>query len=125
MELPGKYHYAPYVGAFLYGICTPIGTCDVVLRGGAVSLRVSASGIAVGLGVRTTYNPDSTTASIVSGVMDALSAGILIYTGLVELLAHEFLFNKEMNTASNKKLTYACLCMLFGAGIMALLGRWA
>jgi hypothetical protein len=39
----------------------------------------------VGLGVRTTYNPDGTTASIVSGILDAFSAGILIYTGLVEV----------------------------------------
>lgn len=43
------------------------------------------TGIAIGLGVRTTYNPDSTTASIVSGILDAFSAGILIYTGLVEV----------------------------------------
>ncbi|PBK72519.1 ZIP zinc/iron transport family [Armillaria solidipes] len=78
-----------------------------------------------GLGVRTTYNPGSTTASIVSGTLDALSSGILIYTGLVELLAHEFLFNKEMMTASNGKLAYALGCMLAGCGIMALLGRWA
>ena len=27
--------------------------------------------------------------------MDALSSGVLIYTGLVELLAHEFLFMPE------------------------------
>jgi solute carrier family 39 (zinc transporter), member 1/2/3 len=50
----------------LYGVTTPIG-------------------IAAGLGVKTTYNPGSTTASIVSGVMDSLSSGILIYTGLVEV----------------------------------------
>ncbi|KAK0189095.1 ZIP-like iron-zinc transporter [Armillaria mellea] len=90
----------------LYGLTTPIG-------------------IAAGLGVRTTYNPGSTTASIVSGTLDALSSGILIYTGLVELLAHEFLFNKEMMTGSNGKLVYAIGCMLAGCGIMALLGRWA
>ena len=42
-------------------------------------------GLAIGLGVRTTYNPDSTTASIVSGVLDSFSAGILIYTALVEV----------------------------------------
>jgi len=53
-------------GAITYGLTTPIG-------------------IAAGLGVRTTYNPGSTTASIVSGVMDAFSAGILVYTGLVEV----------------------------------------
>jgi zinc transporter 1/2/3 len=52
--------------AILYAITTPLG-------------------IAVGLGVRNTYNPDSTTASIVSGVMDSLSAGILLYTGMVEV----------------------------------------
>ena len=35
--------------------------------------------------MRTTYNPDSETASIMSGILDAFSAGILIYTGLVEV----------------------------------------
>ncbi|KAK0489107.1 Zinc/iron permease [Armillaria novae-zelandiae] len=106
LDLPPKYHWAPYAGAALYGLTTPIG-------------------IAAGLGVRTTYNPGSTTASIVSGTLDALSSGILIYTGLVELLAHEFLFNKEMMASSNGKLAYALGCMLTGCGIMALLGRWA
>ncbi|KAN0088666.1 Zinc/iron permease [Tylopilus felleus] len=106
MPLPPKYNYIPFVAASLYAITTPVG-------------------IAAGLGIRNTYNPDSTTASIVSGVMDSLSAGILLYTGLVELMAHEFLFNKEMSKASNGKLAYALGCMLLGTGIMALLGRWA
>ncbi|KIK93827.1 hypothetical protein PAXRUDRAFT_144191 [Paxillus rubicundulus Ve08.2h10] len=106
MNLPPRYNFVPVCAAILYAITTPLG-------------------IAVGLGIRNTYNPDSTTASIVSGVMDALSAGILIYTGLVELLAHEFIFNKDMNTASNGKVAYAVCCMLLGTGVMALLGRWA
>ncbi|KAJ7625642.1 ZIP-like iron-zinc transporter [Roridomyces roridus] len=106
IELPPRYHFVPVVSALVYGLSTPVG-------------------IAVGLAVRSTYNPGSATASIVSGVLDSLSSGILIYTGLVELLAHEFLFNKEMMNASNKKLTYALGTMLFGCGVMALLGRWA
>ncbi|KAF8551353.1 ZIP zinc/iron transport family [Imleria badia] len=106
MRLPPKYSFIPICGALLYTITTPVG-------------------IAVGLGIRNTYNPGSTTASIVSGVMDSLSGGILLYTGLVELMAHEFLFNKEMNKASVGKLAYALCCMLLGTGIMALLGRWA
>lgn len=105
MQLPTRYNYVPIVGALLYGITTPLG-------------------IAVGLGVHTTYNPGSTTASIVSGVLDSLSAGILIYTGLVELLAHEFLFNEEMINGSNCKLAYALFCMIFGCGIMSLLAFW-
>lgn len=59
-------------GAVLYGLTTPIG-------------------IAAGLGVRTTYNPNSTTASIVSGVLDSFSAGILVYTGLVEVISLFFI----------------------------------
>ncbi len=104
--LPPKYRHVPYIGSFLYGITTPIG-------------------IAVGLGVRTTYNPNSTRATLVSGVLDSLSAGILLYTGFVELLAHEFLFSSEMREAPLGKLLYALACMILGAGIMAMLGRWA
>ncbi|KAF8813469.1 ZIP zinc/iron transport family [Phlegmacium glaucopus] len=106
LKLPEKYRWVPYAGAALYGITTPLG-------------------IAIGLGVRSSYNPGSTTASIVSGVLDSLSAGILLYTGLVELFAHEFLFNKEMMNSSNGKVAYAVGTMCLGCGIMALLGRWA
>ena len=106
LELPPKYRAAPILAAFLYGITTPLG-------------------IGVGLGVRTTYNPGSTRATAVSGILDAISAGILIYTGFVELLAHEFLFSREMREASNGKLLYALSCMLLGCGLMALLGKWA
>lgn len=66
LKLSARYRYVPIVAAIFYGITTPVG-------------------IAAGLGVRETYNPDSATASIVSGVMDSLSAGILLYTGLVEV----------------------------------------
>jgi len=123
MRLPPQYSFVPFCAALLYAITTPVG-------------------VAAGLGIRNTYNPGSTTASIVSGVMDAISAGILLYTGLVEvemscfisrswsntipqLMAHEFLFSKDMNTAPTGKLAYALCCMLFGTAIMALLGRWA
>ncbi|KAJ6620675.1 Zinc/iron permease [Mycena sp. CBHHK59/15] len=106
IKLPPQYDYVPVVAALVYGLSTPVG-------------------IAIGLALRSTYNPGGATASIVSGVLDSLSAGILIYTGLVELLAHEFLFNKEMMNSSNAKLTYALGTMLLGCGVMALLGKWA
>ena len=80
--------------------------------------------IAIGLGVRTTYNAGSFTANIVSGVLDATSAGILLYTGLVELLARDFLFNPD-RTRDDRQLTFMICCVLLGAGLMALLGKWA
>ena len=66
LEMPRKYNWVPIAGALLYGLTTPVG-------------------IAIGLGVRTSYNPGSATASIVSGILDSLSAGGLVYTGLVEV----------------------------------------
>jgi solute carrier family 39 (zinc transporter), member 1/2/3 len=67
VELPPKYaRLGPYVAALIFGVATPVG-------------------IAIGLGIRNTYAPEGATASIVAGILDALSAGILIYTGLVEV----------------------------------------
>lgn len=82
--------------------------------------------IAIGLGVRKTYPPGSRRSLIVSGVFDALSAGVLLYAGLVELMAHEFLFSNEFKGPGGfKKMIIAFIILCFGAGIMALLGRWA
>ncbi|KAJ7580254.1 ZIP-like iron-zinc transporter [Mycena floridula] len=103
MDVPA---YVPFWGAIIYGLTTPVG-------------------IAVGLGVKKFYNPNTFTASIVSGVLDSLSSGILIYTGLVELLAHEFLFDNEMMEASNGKVLFAVSSMLLGCVLMSLLGKWA
>ncbi|KAG8902494.1 high-affinity Zn(2+) transporter zrt1, partial [Tulasnella sp. 408] len=106
LDLPDAWSWARYAGAIAYGLTTPLG-------------------IAIGLGVRSTYNPGSSTASAVSGCLDAISAGILLYTGLVELLAHEFVFNPEAHKAPLGKLLYSLGCMVLGAGLMSLLGRWA
>lgn len=95
----------PYFLCATYGLTTPIA-------------------IAIGLGLRTQYNAASQTANIVSGVLDSISAGILIYTGFVELLARDFLFNPD-RTNDDRQLTFMVVCVLLGAGIMALLGKWA
>ncbi|KAJ5232976.1 hypothetical protein N7468_005932 [Penicillium chermesinum] len=100
-----KGSWLPWALCTAYGLTTPIA-------------------IAIGLGVRTTYNSGSYTANVVSGVLDAISAGILIYTGLVELLAGDFLFDPH-RTQDDKRLTFMVISVLLGTGIMALLGKWA
>jgi len=57
-------------------------------------------------------------------VLDSTSAGILIYTGLVELLARDFLFNPEL-TRDSRRLIFMVVCVFLGAALMALLGKWA
>ena len=100
---PGS--WLPWLLCAAYGLTTPIA-------------------IAIGLGLRTTYNSGSYTANVVSGVFDSMSAGILIYTGLVELLARDFLFN-PLRTKNNRQLTFMMVSVFLGAGLMALLGKWA
>ena len=95
----------PWLLCSAYGLTTPIA-------------------IAIGLGLRTTYNSGSFTANVVSGVLDSMSAGILIYTGLVELLARDFLFDPRRERDS-KRLAFMMATTFLGAGLMALLGKWA
>jgi zinc transporter 1/2/3 len=103
---PKSKWYLPWALGAAYGLTTPIA-------------------VAAGLGVRSSLEPNSQNTRIVNGVFDSISAGILIYTGLVELMAHDFMFNPEMRKASMKMLLLAYLCMCIGAGLMALLGKWA
>jgi zinc transporter 1/2/3 len=71
LPLPPRLNWVPLSGGVIYAMITPLG-------------------MAIGLGIRNTYHADSRAALIVAGILDSLSAGILLYTGLVELLAHEF-----------------------------------
>ncbi|KAK6455818.1 low affinity zinc transporter [Scheffersomyces xylosifermentans] len=82
--------------------------------------------IAIGLGVRKSYPPGSRTALLTNGVFDSISSGILVYTGLVELMAHEFLYSNEFKGEGGfKKMLAAYFIMCWGTGLMALLGKWA
>ena len=95
------------------------------VMGIAFSVTVPIS-IAIGLGVRQIFIPGSRKALISSGVFDSISAGILIYTGLVELMAHEFMFSEEFKGPDGlRRMLAAYFTMCVGAALMALLGKWA
>lgn len=94
---PKTRHWTPYILAFSYGLSTPIA-------------------IAIGLGLRETYAPGSQTALLLNGIFDSISAGILIYTGLVELMAHEFMFSPVMRRAKLGEVLGAFFTMSVGAG---------
>ena len=48
--------------------------------------------------------------------MVATSAGILLYSGLVELMAHEFLFSHSLRDAKTSTVFLAFGWMVLGAG---------
>jgi zinc transporter 1/2/3 len=106
IEWPKSKRWTPYWLGIGYAVSTPIA-------------------IAVGLGLRQNFAPGSQTTLIVNGVFDSISARILIYTGLVELMAHEFVFNGYMQQAPFKEVMGATATTMIGAGLMAFLGKWA
>ncbi|KAH9761623.1 putative beta-1,3-galactosyltransferase 12 [Citrus sinensis] len=80
-------------------------------------------GISIGTAVASVYNPNSPGALIVEGILDSISAGILVYMALVDLIAADFL-SKRMSC--NFRLQVVSYLMLFlGAGLMSLLAIWA
>lgn len=105
IPFPRRHRWMPWALCLAYGLTTPIA-------------------IAIGLGVRTTYNSGSYTANVVSGLLDSISSGILIYTGFVEMIARDFLFNPH-RTQDKKRLAFMLISLYLGTGIMALLGKWA
>lgn len=80
-------------------------------------------GIVLGIGLSNVYSETSPTALIVVGLLNACSAGLLNYMAMVDLLAADFLGPKLQ--ANMKLQVWAYVAVLLGAGIMALMAKWA
>ncbi|PSN69707.1 Zinc/iron permease [Corynespora cassiicola Philippines] len=96
----------PWLMALAYGTTTPIGQ-------------------AIGLGIHNLYDPASQTGLLTVGMMNAISSGLLLFAGLVELLAEDFLSDESYVTLTGKRRLQACASVVGGAALMALVGAWA
>lgn len=105
---PEDKSYTPWVLSLAYSLTTPIA-------------------IAIGLGVRKSYAPNSAKALVVTGAFDAACAGVLIYNSLVELMAYDFMYSTEFKGENDgmKKTLFAFTCLTLGAFGMAIIGKWA
>ncbi|KAJ1655630.1 hypothetical protein IWQ61_004645 [Dispira simplex] len=97
--------WMPMVNALAYAITTPLGT-------------------ALGVALRSVYQARSPTTLAVQGVLDAVSAGILIYTALVNLMAQEF--GQPSFQRLPKRTQHLYLVALYaGVATMSVIGIWA
>ncbi|UPX11613.1 uncharacterized protein EKO05_0002210 [Ascochyta rabiei] len=96
----------PWFMALAYGTTTPVGQ-------------------AIGLAIHTLYDPFSQTGLLMVGFMNAISSGLLLFAGLVELLAEDFLSDESYVTLQGKRRLQACGSVVAGALLMALVGAWA
>ncbi|XXG48312.1 hypothetical protein AAC387_Pa02g2798 [Persea americana] len=81
------------------------------------------AGIGIGIAVSSFYNPDSARALVVEGMLDSVSAGILVYMALVDLIAADFL-SRRMSCNFRLQIT-SYFALFLGAGLMSLLAIWA
>tara|TARA_R110002003_G_scaffold1184_16_gene22707 strand:- start:11800 stop:12888 length:1089 start_codon:yes stop_codon:yes gene_type:complete len=96
----------PWLMAVAYGCTTPLGQ-------------------AIGIATHTLYSPNSQIGLLVVGIMNAVSAGFLVFASLVELMSEDFLSDESWQILKGKKRVYACLLVFGGAFLMSLVGAWA
>jgi zinc transporter 1/2/3 len=99
-------NWQKYVAAILYPIATPIG-------------------IAVGIGIRKSFNANAYKSLLTQGILDSLSAGILFYNGYVELMAFEMNRNAVFRAHNGVRKAALFFAVYLGAAIMAVIGLWA
>jgi ZIP Zinc transporter len=97
----------PWLMALAYGTTTPLG---------------QALGLALH---RRLYDPASTIALLSVGITNAVSSGLLLFAGLVELLAEDFLSDRSYAALRGKRRREACLSVAAGALLMAFVGAFA
>ncbi|KAK4116082.1 Zinc/iron permease [Canariomyces notabilis] len=96
----------PWLMVLAFGATTPIGQ-------------------AIGLFVHRFYDPMSQTGLLMVGFMNAISSGLLLFAGLVQLLAEDFLSQKSYKTLKGRRRVNAFLAVAGGAGLMSAVGAFA
>lgn len=98
--------FKPWLMSLMYGITTPIGQ-------------------AIGLGVHGLYDPESQVGLLTVGIVNAVSSGLLLYAGLVQLLAEDFLSDASYAELQGKRRLQACGAVVAGSMLMAFVGAFA
>lgn len=96
----------PWLMVLAYGTTTPIGQ-------------------AIGLVLQKKWDPSSATGLVVVGTTNAISSGLLVYAGLVQLLAEDFLTEKSYRILKGKRRAQAYISVVAGAALMAAVGAFA
>ncbi|KAF7544236.1 hypothetical protein G7Z17_g10111 [Cylindrodendrum hubeiense] len=91
---------------------------------------ITPIGMAIGIGVLQQFNGNNRSTLLAIGTLDALSAGILIWVGLVEMWAADWMVGPhgkkaELAEADVLTTTLAASGLIAGLILMSVLGKWA
>jgi zinc transporter ZupT len=96
----------PWLMALAYGTTTPIGQ-------------------ALGIWMHRLYDPASKAGLLTVGVTNAISSGLLLFAGLVQLLAEDFLSDRSYEVLRGRRRIEASLAVALGGLLMAIVGAFA
>lgn len=103
---------------FFEGIALGTRICDMNLKSflkpALMSLAYCVTtplGIAIGIGIHSSFNENSPSSILAQAILDSLSAGILLYSAYVELIAMEMNHNPEFlqRTFASKAICFISL----------------
>lgn len=96
----------PWLMALAYGCTTPVGQ-------------------AIGLWMHELYDPASMMGLLMVGITNAISSGLLLFAGLVQLIAEDFLSDRSYEVLNGRKRIEACIAVAAGGLLMAIVGAFA
>ncbi|KAJ3577192.1 hypothetical protein NPX13_g3372 [Xylaria arbuscula] len=106
------------------GVWQPLSMWEKLSMATAFAL-VTPVGMAIGIGVLHSFNGNDPSTVIAIGTLDAVSAGILLWVGVVEMWATDWLFGGELEDASISTTALGGVGLVAGMVLMGLLGKWA
>ncbi|EOA84555.1 uncharacterized protein SETTUDRAFT_90653 [Exserohilum turcica Et28A] len=99
------------------------GTLQKLIMAGTFAL-ITPIGMGIGIGVLDHFNGSDPSTLIAIGTLDALSAGILTWVGIVEMLARDWMHGKLMSAGPVRTVS-AMAALVAGLILMSVLGKWA
>ena len=112
------------LGSYIAELRNGASVITKVVMSAIFALTVPA-GTWIGIGVTSAYSSETQTAFWVTGTLNALTGGMLLYSALITFMAEEFSRDDVGGAAGRRLKRQMYSLMLFGAASMALLGIWA
>ncbi|KAG0206440.1 high-affinity Zn(2+) transporter zrt1 [Mortierella sp. GBA30] len=91
----------------------------------AIFALVTPLGVAIGMGMRSSYTANSVENLIIMGVCNSIACGVLIYTAYVTLLGGDILYSERFRAESRAHKASYLVAVWLGAIGMAVLALWA
>jgi len=91
----------------------------------AIFALVTPLGVAIGMGMRSSYKANSVENLIIMGVTDSIACGVLLYTAFVTLLGGDILYSERFRTETRASKASYLVAVWLGALSMAVIALWA